>query len=61
VWRSEKIPLKENWDQELEFKVDFSKPVFPLAAPSEEKAPTPAAAPAAGAENRDAGRPMFDR
>jgi hypothetical protein len=61
VWRSEKITLKENWDQELEFKVDFSKPVFPLAAPSEEKAPAPAAAPAAGAENRDAGRPMFDR
>lgn len=61
VWRSEKITLKENWDQELEFKVDFSKPVYPLAAPSEEKAPAPAATPAAGSGSRDAGRPMFDR
>jgi len=61
VWRSEKITLKENWDQDLDFKVDFSKPVLPLPAPSEERAPAPASAPAPGAGNRDAGRPMFDR
>jgi hypothetical protein len=61
VWRSDKITLKENWDQDLEFKVDFSKPVFPLPPPSEEKVPVPAAAPAAGIGSRDGSRPMFDR
>jgi hypothetical protein len=61
VWRSEKITLKENWEQELEFKPDFSKPVLPLAPPDEKPTAPAAVNPLSPAAPRSGGRPMFDR
>lgn len=61
VYRSEKVTLKENWEQELEFKVDFSKPVLPLPVPVEKEAPPATSKPATPGTGREGGRPMFDR
>lgn len=41
VFRSEPVNVKENWEQEIKVKVDFSNPVLPLPPP-EPKTDTPA-------------------
>lgn len=63
VFRSEPVNVKENWEQEIKVKVDFSNPVLPLPLP-EPETDTPKTEKAAGeatsTQNQER-RSLFDK
>jgi hypothetical protein len=63
VFRSESVNVKENWEQEIKVKVDFSNPVLPLPLP-EPETDTPktdkAAGEATSTQNQER-RSLFDK